>query len=417
MSLADCFDYDRSLIPVADAKARLRAFARPLTKPESVPLGAAFGRVLAAPVAAPRDVPGTDNVAVDGWAFAWTPDMQGAPVALEAVDGRAAAGHPFSATIRPGQTVRVLTGAAMPEGADSVALQEEVEQRDGRIIVPAGLRRHANRRPAGEDMQAGAEILPAGHQLRAQDIGAVALMGFDRVTCFAPLRVAIVSTGDELREPGEPAGPTMIYDANRYALRAALGRLPVRLSDLGRLPDDRLAVDAALIAAAAQHDLILTSGGASQGDEDHLAAVVGAYGRMHFWRIALKPGRPLGFGQIDGAAVVCLPGNPVAAIVCFALFARPLMLALAGAAWSEPVGLPVKAGFGMRKRPGRTEMVRVRLDAASASPVARKVPKQGSGVLTSLVEASGLLELGPELAEVEVGMALPYHSHASLGLV
>lgn len=416
MSLADCFAYDRTLIPVSDAQSRLRAHAKAVTSKELVPLGAALGRILAEDIISPRNVPSFDNAAVDGWAFAWAETAKQTSRVLRITPGRAAAGHAFKETLAADCCLRVLTGAVMPKGSDTVALQEEVRVEAGQAFLPAALKRYANRRPAGEDMAKDAVILKAGHRLRSVDVGALALLGLAQIPVATKLRVAVFSTGDELLEPGMPAMPGRTFDANRHILMSLLEQLPVELCDLGCLRDDRQSVETALTQAASNFDLVLTSGGASQGDEDHVAAVLAAQGQVHFWRIALKPGRPLAFGQIGQALFVGLPGNPVAATVCFALFGRPVLLALAGQPWTSESVPQVAAGFDLRKQVGRTEMIRVRLIMEGDEPVAMKIPKQGSGVLTSLVEATGLLEVGPTIERVEPGLRLPYRDFASLGL-
>lgn len=413
----DCFAYGGGRIAVADALALLEARTAPVVGAETVPLDAALGRCLARPLVSPRDVPAFDNTAVDGFAFAASEATRREGGRFALLQGRAAAGHPFGGALPPGAALRVLTGAMMPAGADTVALQEEVAVEGDTVRVPAGLKPGANRRLAGEDVRAGQTVLEAGARLRPQEIGLAAELGLDRLEVFASLKVALFSSGDELAEPGASAAAGTVYDANRHILKGLLGPLPVAVSDLGILRDDAATVRTALARAAERHDVVLTSGGASRGDEDHVVRSVAELGRLDFWQIAMKPGRPLAFGRLGEAVFVGLPGNPVAAMVCFLLFARPVLLRLAGAAWSRPWAYPVPAGFAFRKKPGRSEYLRVflRRDAAGGLE-ARRIEREGSGILTSMVEAQGLVELAPEVERVEPGEPVPYLSFAELGI-
>lgn len=412
---ADCHVFGERL-SVDDALDLLRSRTRPLAGIEPVPLAEAVGRVLAVPLVAPRDVPGFDNAAVDGYAFAWTEAMATDAASLALADGRAAAGHPWPGMLPQGACLRILTGAMMPAGADTVALQEAVSVGPGQVRLPPALRRGANRRRAGEDVRKGAVAVEAGVRLAPQHVGVAAKLGFAVVQAFRPLRIALLSSGDELREPGGPAPPGAVYDANRYIVRALLGRLPAVVDDLGILPDDAAAIRRTLVDAAAAHDVILTTGGASRGDEDHVVRSVGELGRLDFWRIAMKPGGPLAFGRLESCSFIGLPGNPVAAMVCYLRFARPVLLRLAGAAWCEPRAMPVAAGFAMRKAAGRCELLRVRLRAdGKGGWIADRLPRQGSGMLTTMTEADGLVELAAELEEVQEGSPLPFLSFAELG--
>jgi molybdopterin molybdotransferase len=414
----DCLSAPGRRMAVTEALRLLRERAAPMVGPETVPLDAAAGRVLAAPWIAPRDVPAFDNVAVDGYAFAWAAALAEGGATLRLVPGRAAAGHPHAASVPPGACLRVLTGAPLPAGTDTVALQEAVRIEGDRVVLPPGLRRGANRRRAGEDIRAGQEAVAAGTRLLPQHIGVAAGLGLAAVEVFLPLRVALLSTGDEIVEPGAALPEGGVYDANRHVLKALLDRLPVRVADLGIVRDEACAVQEALEAAARDHHVVLTSGGASRGDEDHVVRSVARHGRLEFWQIAMKPGRPLAFGQLREAIFLGLPGNPVAAMVCFLLFARPLLLRLAGAIWPEPRRWPVRAAFAMQKQPGRTELLRARLEPEpSGGWRALRIPRQGSGVLTTMTEADGLVELDPAREEVREGELVPFLSFAELGLL
>jgi molybdopterin molybdotransferase len=383
---------------------------------EQVDLAAAAGRSLVAPLVAPRDVPTFDNAAVDGYAFAFRPGMGESGTSLRRAEGRAAAGHPFAGSLAAGAAVRILTGAPMPEGADTVVLQEEADVDGDAILVPPGLKPGANRRRAGEDVAAGARLLEAGTLLRPQELGLAAELGLATLTVHASLRVGLFSSGDELVQAGASLGHGQVFDANRPILAALLRSLPVIVTDLGVLPDEEEVVRCALLDAGAEHDVVLTSGGASRGDEDHIVRTVQALGRLDFWQIAMKPGRPLAFGRLGKAVFIGLPGNPVATMVCFLLFARPVLRRLAGFAWEVPTGLPLPAGFAMTKRPGRSEYLRGRLRHDANGPTAERIAREGSGMLTSMVAAQGLIELDDARESVQEGDLVPWLGFAELGI-
>ncbi|MDX5361349.1 MAG: molybdopterin molybdotransferase MoeA [Alphaproteobacteria bacterium] len=410
----DCFAGPQKLLRAEEALAAILGAAVTVAEREEVPVEEAGGRVLAEEIAAPQDVPAFDNAAVDGYAFAHASLAEPGPTRL-AVAGRAAAGHPFEGAVRLGEAVQILTGAMVPEGADTIVMQEDVETADGHVIVPAGVKPGANRRRKGEDVKAGSVILGPGHRMRPQDVGAAVSLGRGRLKVRRRLRVAIFSTGDEIVPPGADLPPGQVYDANRPILRALLAPLGVGLIDLGVLRDERGRVQAALEDAAARADLILTTGGASKGAEDHVMASVEAIGKLHAWQLAIKPGRPLGMGQIGDTVFVGLPGNPVAAIVCFLMFVQPLMARLQGETWRPPLRVRVPARFEMKKKPGRREYLRgigVREADGTLTGVA-KFPRDGSGILTSLREADGLIEVAEEttrIAEGDLVTFLPFHA-------
>src|SRR5262249_21081077 len=314
----------------AEALRIIEARTLALPDAEAVPLARARDRILASPVVAAQDVPPHDNAAVDGYAVYFGDLVPGAETALP-VEGRATAGHPLGHRPRRGTAVRIFTGAPMPGGPDTVFMQEDCVETDGTVRLPSGLKRGANRRRAGEDVTAGATVLAAGLWLRPQEIGLAAALGCAELSVYRRLRVALLSTGDEVREPGTPLPSGAIYDANRYTLRALLEGLGAAVSDLGILPDERAAIQSALARAAETHDLIVSSGGMSTGEEDHVKAAVEAQGRLHFWRLAIKPGRPVAMGQVGRVPFMGLPGNPVAVMVTFLMLARPLILRLSGA--------------------------------------------------------------------------------------
>jgi len=399
----DCFAHGGALMPLDEALALLDSKLRPVCEPETLALAAASGRVLAEDVAAAVDVPPHDNSAVDGYAVFFD-DLDPAGETRLPVTGRAAAGHPLGRAARRGEAIRIFTGASMPDGPDTVMMQEDCREDGDHVVLAAGIRRGANRRFAGEDVGRGDIVLRRGRRLRPQDLGLASAVGRTEVAVYKPLRVAVFSTGDEVCEPGRPLPPGAIYDANRYTLMAAVSRLGFPVSDLGILADDAGTISRALAEAAASHDVLLTSGGVSVGEEDHVRAAVEANGSMHFWRLAIKPGRPVAMGQIGSTPVVGLPGNPGAALVTFLLVARPLLLRLAGAAETAPHRYRVAIAFDYRKKAGRREFVRVRLEAGrDGTPVAVKHGRSGAGILSSMVDADGLLDLDADMTYLESG--------------
>ncbi|HEX3208023.1 MAG TPA: gephyrin-like molybdotransferase Glp [Geminicoccaceae bacterium] len=415
--LDDCFAHDPKRMPAGEALALLEQRVRPVVGDEIVPLAEAHRRILAETVVSERDVPAFDNVAVDGFAFAHadlTPDR---PTRLRLLEGRAAAGHAFPRRLPEGAALRVLTGAPMPAGADTVLMQEDAEIAGDMIIVRPGIRRGANRRRAGEDIRRGQAVLETGQRLRPQDVGIAASLGRTALRVFLPPQVALFSTGDELAEPGAGLMPGATYDANRTILWGLLCALGCRVTDLGILPDRADAIRAALERAGRSHDAVITSGGASRGDEDHVVRAVERQGRLHFWQIAVKPGRPLAFGQLGRAVFIGLPGNPVAAMICFLRFARPVLTALGGGRWPEPRQFLVPADFVMKKKPGRREYLRARLvRGADGRFWAEKVLREGSGVLTSLAEAEGLVELTEDSTGVGHGDLVEFVPFSEFGL-
>lgn len=413
----DCFANDGQLMPLAEALALLDQRVTGVTPTETVPLGAAHGRVTADPIRADQDVPPHDNSAVDGYAVYFDDLDREGPTKLP-VTGRVAAGHPLGRAARRGEALRVFTGAPMPSGAsddgpDTVFMQEDCEIQGDLVTLPTGVTRGANRRCAGEDVRRGATVFEPGRRLRPEDIGLLASLGRNEIRVHAPLRVALFSTGDEVREPGTPIGPGAIYDANRHTLAALLAGLPCRVTDLGILADDRDTLRTALQEAAAAHDVLITTGGVSVGEEDHVKPVVESLGSLTLWRLAIKPGRPVALGQInDGdraVPLVGLPGNPAAVMVTFLRFARPLLLKLAGARDTAPRHYLVRTGFSQSKKAGRREFVRCRLEQGDdAMPVAVKAGRQGAGMLSTVVGADGLVELAEEMTYVEAGTAVEF---------
>jgi molybdopterin molybdotransferase len=394
----DCFAFGGRLMTGAEALALIADRVVALPEIENVPLKEAAGRILARDLVAPRSVPPHDNSAVDGYAVLFD-DLTPGGETLLPVGGRAAAGHPLGRGARRGEAIRIFTGAPMPAGLDTVFMQEDVALDGDNVRLPSGLKRGANRRKAGEDISEGALAVRAGARLRPQELGLAASLGFAELPLYRRLRIALLSTGDEVHEPGEDLPPGAIYDANRYTLHALLTALGAEVTDLGIVRDEAEAVRSALARAVEGHDVIVTSGGMSTGEEDHVKAAVEAQGSLHFWRLAIKPGRPVALGQIGRAPFLGLPGNPVAVMVTFLAFARPLLLRLGGATISEPRSFEVRAGFEYKKKAERREYVRAHLEGG----VARKFPRDGAGILSSMVESDGLVVLDEATTRVAPG--------------
>ncbi len=402
----DCFALPQGVhwTPVAEALETLRARLVPVTGRETLPLSRALGRVAAADVSAVRANPALPNTAVDGYGFAG--GLGAGAHRLPLAPGRAAAGD-APAALPPGHAIRVLTGAALPDGVDTVVLQEDVVVSGGHIALNGPLKQGANTRRAGEDVVAGDPVLAAGRRITPADLALLAATGVAEVPVRRPLRVGVLSTGDELVPPGAPAAPGQIFDANRPMLLGLLTQLGHDPVDLGLVRDDRAALRARLDTA--QVDAILTSGGASAGDEDHVSALLAEAGAMAVWRVALKPGRPLALGMWDGVPVFGLPGNPVAALVCALIFARPALALLAGADWRMPQGFMVPAAFAKRKKPGRREYLRARMRDGRVEVFA----SEGSGRISGLSWAEGLVELDEPAQEITPGdpvRFIPYSS-------
>jgi molybdopterin molybdotransferase len=414
----DCFAFSGPLLPVDEVERIIRQRVTPVAEVETVPLHAADGRVVARDVVAPIDLPPFDNSAVDGYAVRHA-DLHAKEETRLTVVERVTAGRAAAHALGPGAAVRIFTGAPMPAGADTVFMQEDVRRDGDAVIVPAGLKPGANRRLAGEDVRAGSIALHAGRRLAAQPVALAAAIGLTALEVFRRVRVAVFSTGDEIIEPGKPRPDAALFDANRYLLTGLIERLGATATDLGILPDDPERLARAIAAAAAGHDLVVTSGGVSTGEADHVRHAVEAVGRLVFWRVAIKPGRPVAMGVIPGggtsAAFVGLPGNPAAVYVTFARVVRPLLLRLAGAEAPPLVALPVRAAFAYRKKAGRREYVRVKLARAADGAVeAIKHAQEGAGIITSLTETDGLVELLEGTTAVTPGATVGFLSYAAL---
>ena len=399
-------------MPIADAIAMLEEKLEPVTGPERVTLRHALNRILGEDIRSERNVPPHDNSAVDGYAV-YFDDLDEQSITRLTVTGRVAAGHPLGRIAKRGEAIRIFTGAPMPDGddggPDTVFMEEDATADGDEVILPPGLKHGANRRRIGEDVKAGDIIIGRGHRLRAQEIGLAASIGHADVLVYQRLRAAVFSTGDEVRDPTDAAPEGCIFDSNRYAVMSLLDGLGCEVTDLGIFTDDEDGIATVLQESAPDHDLLISSGGVSAGEEDHVKGAIERLGQMHFWRLAIKPGRPIALGQIGDTAFVGLPGNPVAAMVTFMFVARPVVLRLAGANDTSLPRFQVKAGFDYKKKTGRREWARVKLvPGGNGLPVAIKYKSGGAGILTSMVEADGLIEIGEDVAKLNKGEPVNY---------
>ena len=401
--LLGCYD-DPELLSAAKAFARIETHVGTLAESEEVDLGAALGRVLADDVVSPIPVPGHTNSAMDGYAFTGS-ELPADGTRSFRLLGTAWAGRPFAGEVPAGCTVQIMTGAVMPCGTDTVVMQEQAERIGDRIIVGGGHRAGQNVRQAGEDLQRGARVARRGKRIHPPELGLLASLGVARVPVWRRLRVATFSTGDELRSIGEPLAPGTIYDSNRYTITGMLTRLGVHLVDLGVIRDERDAIRAAFLEASECADVVISSGGASTGEADYVRETLGGLGRVGFWRIAIRPGRPLAFGRVRDAVFFGLPGNPVAVMVTFYQFVQPALLRIMG---QDPVALTplmrATCRSRLRKKPGRVEYYRavVTRDPDGAL-VVRHTGKTGSGLLHTMSDANCFILLSEESGPVEPG--------------
>ncbi len=418
--LDDCFLHDRDRLRHDTALEILRVNLKGVCETAELPLAEATGRILAEEISASRNIPSTDNSAVDGYAYNSADyDANGGFFPIIA---RIAAGDTAIVELPRNGAVRIFTGAVMPVGADTVAMQEDCDphEQDGAkfVAIPPGLKTGANRRRAGEDVSLGDVVASPGQSLDAPAIAAIASTGRDRIMVYQRLKIALFSSGEELKEPGETAITGEVYDSNRYLLKSLLSVLPVEVSDLGILPDEFETIRDRIGEAATNHDIILASGGASRGEEDHIISALDALGKRHLWQLAIKPGRPMTFGQISDTVFFGLPGNPVACFVCFLLYVRPALLRLNGADWTEPRRYPLPAGFDIpRKKPDRREFWRGMVRRAEdGTPFLEKFARDGSGLISGLREADGLIEIAEATTSVSRGELLDFIPWGEFGL-
>ncbi|MEM7069205.1 MAG: gephyrin-like molybdotransferase Glp [Pseudomonadota bacterium] len=416
----DCFVHDKDRMKHEEAINLLKERMVPIARMEELPLDVATGRILASDVIAPRNIPGFDNSAVDGYAFAHTDfDTTGG---FFPVTARVPAGETENIELPSSSAARIFTGARMPQGTDTVAMQEDCEPhtQDGTefIIIPPGLKNGANCRLAGEDVKTGSPVALENEQLRPQELAAIASTGKAEVSVFAPLKIALISSGDEILRPGESYQDGKVYDANQFMLRGLLDRLNVKITDLGVCPDDRSALEELLTDAAGVHDVIISTGGASKGEEDHFVEALDNLGKCHLWQLAVKPGRPMSFGQIKKTPCFTLPGNPVAAFVCFVLYVRPSLIRLGGGKWNEPARYPLPASFSIKSKPDRREFLRgFTVKDEDGNLTVAKFDRDGSGLISGLRAATGLIEIPEDRTSVNQGDMVDFLPFSEFGLI
>lgn len=414
----DCFLHDKDRLRHANALEILRENMRTIAESETIALADANGRILAGDVIAPRNIPAFDNSAVDGYAFAHD-DFEPTGGFFPLIT-RIAAGDTAEIELPGFAAARIFTGAKMPEGADTIAMQEDCEphEQDGGqfIAIPAGLKKGANCRLAGEDVAADEVVAKSGMTLRPQDLAAIASTGTNQVPVYKPLKIGLLSSGNEILRPGESFEQGKVYDANHFMLSGLLQNLNTEVSDLGVCPDDAEKVHALLKEASEKFDVIISSGGASKGEEDHFVDALGDLGKCHLWQLAVKPGRPMSFGQIDDTLIFTLPGNPVAAFVCFSLYVRPSLQGLSGADFTEPQRYKIPAGFSIKSKPDRREFLRGFIINEDNTPLAMKFDRDGSGLITSLRESTGLIEIPEETTSVSKRDMIDFIPYSELGI-
>ena len=330
---------------------------------------------------------------------------------------RIQAGVALKGALKPGEAARIFTGAVMPEGTDTCIMQEDARTDGDNVVIPAGVKQGINVRAAGEDVKQGSQVVSAGTRLRPQELAAIASTGTAQIETFKPLKMALVSTGDEIIRPGAEIARDQVYDSNQSLLTGLIATTGAQVTDLGVLPDDRTTVETAIRDAAHDFDVIITTGGASRGEADYIVETIERLGSLHAWQIAIKPGRPLAFGQIGDTVFLGLPGNPVAVFVCFLLYAVPMFARLQGATWRKPQRYPLPAGFAMPKlKADRREFWRGWVETGPDGPVLRKFPRDGSGLISGLTQATGLIEVAEDVTSVGEGDTLDFIPFTEFGL-
>ena len=417
--LDDCFLHDRDRMRHDEALALLRSRIVPVASHERLTLIEASNRVLAEAAVARMPVPAHTNAAVDGYSFAAGDNDRAAGTTFH-VHGRAAAGHPMGTPPVAGSATRIFTGAALPTAHDTVVMQEDVtrDASAGIVTVPSGLKAGANVRRAGEDVAAGTVLVAAGRVLLPQDLAALASIGLADVLCFKRLVVGLLSTGDEVVQPGQTLQPGQVFDANAPMLRALIASAGATAIELGIAPDNAEALAAMLTDAARRCDVIITTGGASRGEEDHMITALDKLGKRHLWQLAIKPGRPMAFGQIGDCVMLGLPGNPVAVFVCFLMYAWPMLRRLGGAPWPEPRRFHLPAAFAFpNRKTGRREFWRGLLVEGPGGLSVDKFARDGSGLISGLRAAHGLIDIPEDVVEVRPGDMVAFIPFSEFGMV
>ena len=400
-SCKDDFD-PKSLSPI-DALEKIRAAISPVKDMEKIAIRDALNRVLAEDIHSRVNVPSGMNSAMDGYAVN-SGDIPANGVKELKVIGTSWAGRPFRGSVNAGNCVRIMTGAIMPKNTDTVIIQEDVERLDDVIRIDNSTKKGENVRQAGEDIKEGERVLTTGSRLNPADIGLIASLGIGEVRVTRKLRVAFFSTGDELRSIGEPLDAGCVYDSNRYTLHGMLSRMGIEIIDMGVVRDEKDALEAAFHSAAASADVVITSGGVSVGEADFVREILAKVGQVEFWKVAMKPGRPLAFGKVDKAYFFGLPGNPVSVMVTFYQFVQPALRLLSGDSDPEAVTVKARCVSKLKKRPGRIEYQRGILQRdESGQMTVRKTGAQGSGILSSMSQANCFIILPMDNAGVEPG--------------
>ena len=413
----DCYSPAQQLQTAETVWQRMQALASTQVKSQTLPLEQCMNRRLAEALTTPYDSPRFDNAAVDGYAFNYDDLVQQPDATLPLMATEANAGGSEKLSLKQGYCMRVLTGAQMPKGSNTVVMQEDAHLTNDSVTFPSHYKAYSNWRPQGEDVKAGEVIINQGQLIRPQDIGLAAAVGQAQLRVYNKVRVALFSTGNEVYELGQELPEDGIYDVNRYLLKALLTSLHCEVTDLGILADDLSTIRTALDSASQDHQLIITSGGASTGSHDHIATVLKDLGEVHAWRLAIKPGRPLAFGQLGPALFLGLPGNPVAANVCTLMFGQPLIRALSGGGWHRPKSYPQKLGFDVNKKVGRREWLRVfQEQQPNGDYVLQRSASHGSGILTSMTRADGLVEVDEASGNLPAGSLVDFIPFTSFGM-
>lgn len=407
----DCFIHDKDRMTHEEAISLLRSRMEMLTRKETVELTEANGRILAGNITAPRDIPFFNNSAVDGYAFSHREyELNGG---FFPVKQRIAAGDSDVPPLAGFSAARIFTGARMPDGADTVAMQEDCDTHDAAaktfVTIPSGLKLGANCRLAGEDVESGETVATEGQILEPQNLAAIASTGASKLKVRKPLKIGLLSSGNEILRPGEPFADGKVYDANHFMLLGLMDNPNFKVTDLGICPDQQDTLEKFLTEAAESHDAILTTGGASRGEEDHFVSALEKLGSCYMWQLAIKPGRPMSFGQVAGTPCFTLPGNPVAAFVCFLNYVRPALMCLAGGEWKEPERYPLPSAFAIKSKPDRREFLRgYLLKTDSGRRFVQKFERDGSGLISGLTAATGLIEIEEKTTFIAEGQTVTF---------
>lgn len=394
-------DYDPNAMSVNHARQFIQQFLSPVSATEILPIRESLGRVLSADIISPNNVPNYNNSAMDGFAFKYSEGVK-----IIKIIGTAFAGKPFNGEIKAGECVKIMTGAILPAGADSVVMQEHVVIKGESITLLRDIKPGANVRMAGEDLSLGQVVLARGHLMRPADLGLVASLGIGEVSAYKKAKVAFFSTGDELISIGKPLAEGQIYDSNRYTLFGMLSRLKVDIHDLGAIPDDPKRLEATLLEAANEHNVVITSGGVSVGEADHMKGLLAQHGKVLFWKINMKPGRPLAYGKIGNAHYFGLPGNPVATMVTFYQLVREAIITLMGATYQPPPLFRVECTEPIKKATGRTEFQRGLLYDVGGIWKVKPTGAQGSAILSSMSQANCFIVLDESTGNLDAGASV-----------